>query len=210
MIWVILSVLTIFANPGDEISLELQQPATVVLEDSCMFFESSLNSSANLSAGSHLVKVGIFCTPGEKKIKANDEIIAVVNVEKVTSDTIANYTSRLERKVITLQSELNKTILELEKTRKELKNSSEAMKRLESEKSLLEIELNLMKDRFNNLQARYDFLSKDLETKKAKLAQMEEEIKALSSQSQTFRVATFFLVSIFLGSFSAILLMTRR
>lgn len=210
MIWAILAVLTIFANPGDTISLELQQPAYAVLEDPCMFFESTLNNSANLSEGAHLIKVGILCTSGEKKIEANGEIIAVVKVEKASENVIANYTSQVERQAVALEKELNKTIAELERTKEELKKNQEAMKKLENEKDLLEIELSLVKDNLNILQAKYNALSQDLETKRAKIEQMEEEIKMLSSQSQTFRASTFFLVSIFIGSFVAVLMMTRR
>lgn len=210
MICVLLAVLTILANPGDSVSIELQEPAKLVLEDPCMFFESSLNTSANLSAGLHQIKIGILCKPGEKLIKANGETIAVVKVEKATTETVANYTSQLEKKVVALQNELNKTIVELGKTREELKKNQEEIRKLENEKALLEIELNLMKDIFNSLQERYKALIKDLETKRGEINQMEEEIKALSSQSQTLRVSTLFLVAIFVGSFTAVLMMTRR
>lgn len=210
MIWALLAVLMIFANPGDTINIELQQPAKVVLEDPCMFFESTLNNSADLSEGLHLIKVGILCTAGEKKIEANGEIFAVVKVENTSAEVVANYTSQLERRAIVLEKELNKTIAELEKMKEELKESQETVKRLENEKGLLEIELSLVKDSLNSLQAKYDALTKDLEAKKAKIEKMEAEIKELSSQSQMFRSSTLFLVSIFIGSFVAIVIMTRR
>ncbi|MFN3383572.1 MAG: hypothetical protein ACK401_01595, partial [Archaeoglobaceae archaeon] len=179
-------------------------------EDPCMFFESTLNSTANLPKGTHQIKVSILCKPGDKEVKANEEIIAVVKVEKASEEFVANYTSNLERTVISLQNKLNKSLEELEKVREEIKKKEEAIKKLENEKGLLEIELTLTKDNLNNLQTRFDALSKDLETKKAKIREMEEEIKELSSQSQNFRVSTFFLVSIFIGSFAAVSMMTRR
>lgn len=210
MMWLILAVLTIFANPGDTISFELQQQAQVTLEDPCMFFETTLNNSANLSAGVHLVKVGILCKPGEKRIEANKTTIAVVKVGNVSNEFIANYTSQLEKRAVVLERELNKTTAELEKVKEELRKSQDAVMRLEREKGLLEVELSLLRDNLKDLQTKYDALSKDLQTKRAKIEKMEEEIKALSSESQTFRASTLFLVSIFAGSFAAVILMTRR
>lgn len=209
MIWLLFALVTILANPGDTISLELQQPAQVSL-DPCMFFESTLNSSANLTEGVHLIKVGILCKPGEKKILANETSIAIVRVENVSTEFIVNYTSQLEKMAVFMEKELNRTIEELERAKEELKKSNETIKKLESEKNLLEIELSLLRSELGSLQAKFDALSKEVETKRAQIEKMEEEIRSLSNESQVFRASTFFLVSIFFGSFAAVLLMTRR
>ncbi|MEM1579174.1 MAG: DUF4472 domain-containing protein [Archaeoglobaceae archaeon] len=210
MIWLLLASLTFFANPGSEIQFHLNESTTLVADDPCIFFEETLQSKANLSPGVHKFRVGINCSPGFKAISANDSNFAVIIVSQIGFETILNYAGNLEKENIQIKNNISS----LEKKVKELEiklNETEAqITKLENEKKLLTVEKSMLEDSYKSLQDRFNTLSRDLENRKAKITQMEEEIRSLAQQSSNYRIATLFLISIFVGSFVATAVMMRR
>lgn len=210
MIWLLLATLTFFANPGSEFEFSLNNSTTLLADDPCIFFEETLQNVANLSAGVHKFRVGINCSPGFKLISANGSNFAVIIVSQISSESILNYASKMEKENVQIKNNFSS----LEKRVKELENkineTETLIAKLENEKEILSAEKSMLEDSYRSLQDKFNALSRDLENRKAKITQMEEEIKKLAQQSSNYRIATLFLISIFVGSFTATAIMMRR
>lgn len=211
MIWMLLSILTLFAVPGDNFTVTITQPALLETSDSCLFFVDTMNSSAYLPAGSYVVKVGASCEPGVKYVTANGLRIAEVSVTSdLKPENLRKYAVWLESKLMTVSSEIGVLKGKIENITRKLNETEAEKSKLEMEKKALEMEFFRLNESYNSLKLRYDLLSEEFESRAIKIAQMESEIKSLAEQSMTYRMATFFLVSIFVGSFTAMVLMIRR
>lgn len=211
MIWLLLSILTLFANPGDNFTVTITQPALLETSDSCLFFVETMNSSAYLPAGSYVVKVGASCEPGVKYVTANGLRIAEVSVSsQLNQEKLKNYALWLESKLMAISGEIAVLKGKIENLNRKLNETESEKDKLEMEKKTLEMEFFRLNETYNSLKLRYDLLSEEFEGRALKIAQMESEIKSLAEQSATYRMATFFLVSIFVGSFTAMVMMTRR
>lgn len=209
MIWLLLATLMIFSNPGEEVRLNLTDSAELRVDDQCIFFKETLNSSANLPPGLHELVIGFNCTPGDKMVFANDWPYAIIRVGNLNSLALDN-ASKIQIELLKTKKELNSTFEKLQKIKEELNSSLSRIEKLEREKRLLEIELTLLNDSYRDLSAKYERLSRELEVKRLRISEMEDEIRALSELSSTYRATTLFLVSIFIGSFTATYLMSRK
>ncbi|MEM0215519.1 MAG: hypothetical protein QW384_06005 [Archaeoglobaceae archaeon] len=211
MIWLLLSILTLFASPGDNFTITITQPALIETSDSCLFFVETMNSSAYLPAGSYVVKVGASCEPGVKYVTANGLRIAEVSVTPdLKQENLRKYAIWLESKLMAISSEIGLLRGEIENLTQKLNEMESEKSKLEMEKKTLETEFFRLNESYNSLKLRYDLLSEEFESRAIKISQMESEIKSLAEQSATYRIATSFLVSIFVGSFSAMVIMIRR
>ncbi|MEM4945790.1 MAG: hypothetical protein QXU31_05725 [Archaeoglobaceae archaeon] len=211
MIWLLLSILTLFASPGDNFTITITQPALIETSDSCLFFVETMNGSAYLPAGSYVVKVGASCEPGVKYVTANGLRIAEVSVTSdLKQENLRKYAIWLESKLMAISSEIGLLREEIENLTQKLNEIESEKSKLEMEKKTLETEFFRLNESYNSLKLRYDLLSEEFESRAIKISQMESEIKSLAEQSATYRIATFFLVSIFVGSFSAMVIMIRR
>lgn len=211
MIWLILSILTVFAVPGDNVTITITTPSILETSDPCLYFVETMNSSAYLPAGSHILKVGASCLPGVKFVTANELRIAEITVSsEVNEEKLLEYAGWLERELMAINSQLSSLRNEIKNVTQKLSETESEKDRIEKEKKTLELKLVELNESYNSLKLRYDLLSEEFESKKIKISQMESEIKSLAEQSATYRIATFFLVSIFVGSFTAMLIMTRR
>jgi len=211
MIWLLLSILTLFASPGDNFTITITQPALIETSDSCLFFVETMNGSDYLPAGSYVVKVGASCEPGVKYVTANGLRIAEVSVTSdLKQENLRKYAIWLESKLMAISSEIGLLRGEIENLTQKLNEIESEKSKLEMEKKTLETEFFRLNESYNSLKLRYDLLSEEFESRAIKISQMESEIKSLAEQSATYRIATFFLVSIFVGSFSAMVIMIRR
>ncbi|MCS7144402.1 MAG: hypothetical protein NZ879_05205 [Archaeoglobaceae archaeon] len=211
MMWLFLSILTIFAYPGDNVTITITEPSLLETSDPCMFFVENMNSSAYLPAGSHTLKIGAKCLPGIKFVTANKLRIAEITVSsEINEQKLMDYAYWLERKLIKINSDILTLREELKNVTQKLNETKTEKDKIEMEKKMLEFELIRLNESYNSLKLRFDLLSEESENKTSKIAQMEIELKSLAEQSTTYRIATFFLVSIFIGSFTAMVIMTRR
>lgn len=207
---VILSILIFSVSAGENVTIPISEPAFLQADDSCMYFLDSMSNVVNVSPGEYKLQIGLTCSEGIKVVTANGTRIAAISVSPAKPEIVRNY-------AIYLESELKKIWQNYTVFREEVGKLSESVKsleqenaRLKNEKSTLEAELRTLKDSYEQLQARYSAISQDLESKKSRISQMEIELKSLTEQSNNYRIATFFLVSIFIGSFTATAIMLRR
>lgn len=211
MIWLLLSILTFFAVPGDNVTITISEAAILQTSDECVYFVESMNNSAFLPAGVHLLKVGATCQPGVKYVTANNLKIAEIMVKtERNSDKLFEYAVWLESKLKEMKSEFLSLRDEINETTEKLRKAELEKEKLEKEKRMLELELKDLNETYNSLVLKYGLLGEELENKTSKIAQMESEIKSLSEQSTTYRIATFFLVSLFIGSFTAMVWISRK
>lgn len=211
MMWLLLSILTVFAYPGDNVTITINQPSFLETSDPCLFFVETMNNSAYLSAGPHTLKVGAGCLPGVKFVTANKLRIAEITVSaELDQQKLQEYALWLEKKLIAIKSELSSLRDEIKTLTQKINETELERDKIAKEKKTLELEFIKLNESYNTLKLKYDLLSEEAERKTSKIAQMEIEIKSLAEQSTTYRIATFFLVSIFVGSFTAMVIMSRK
>ncbi|TDA27991.1 MAG: hypothetical protein DSO00_06150 [Archaeoglobi archaeon] len=211
MMWMLMAVLTVFAVPGDNVTVMISEPSLLETSDPCMFFLETMNSSAYLPEGSHTIKVGAACSPGVKFVEANGSRIAEITVlSEVKPEKLLEYAAWIEEELMKTHKELSSLKGEVENLTQKLNETISEKERIENDKRLLELELSGLRLNYSSLVIRYNLLSQELENKTGKIAEMESEIKSLSEQSTNYRVATFFLLSVFVGSFAAMVLMSRK
>ncbi|TDA26856.1 MAG: hypothetical protein DSN99_05520 [Archaeoglobi archaeon] len=211
MMWMLMAVLTVFAVPGDNVTVMISEPSLLETSDPCMFFLETMNSSAYLPEGSHTIKVGAACSPGVKFVEANGSRIAEITVlSEVKPEKLLEYAAWIEEELMETHKELSSLKGEVENLTQKLNETISEKERIENDKRLLELELSGLRLNYSSLVIRYNLLSQELENKTGKIAEMESEIKSLSEQSTNYRVATFFLLSVFVGSFAAMVLMSRK
>jgi hypothetical protein len=211
MMWMLMAVLTVFAVPGDNVTVMISEPSLLETSDPCMFFLETMNSSAYLPEGSHTIKVGAACSPGVKFVEANGSRIAEITVlSEVKPEKLLEYAAWIEEELMKTHKELSSLRGEVENLTQKLNETISEKERIENDKRSLELELSGLRLNYSSLVIRYNLLSQELENKTGKIAEMESEIKSLSEQSTNYRVATFFLLSVFVGSFAAMVLMSRK
>lgn len=205
-----LSILIFSVSAGENVTIPVAEPALLEAEDPCMFFWESMSNVAFVPPGEHELQIGLTCSQGIRLVTANGSRLAVISISPAKPENVIKYAIYIEnelKKVGRNYSLLSEEVKKLSERVRELEQEKE---KLRSEKSLLENELRAYKESYEQLQSRYSAVSQDLESKKSKLSQMESELKSLSEQSTIYKAATFFLVSVFLGSFTATAIMLRR
>lgn len=207
---ILLSILVFSVSAGENVTIPVSEPAVLQADDPCMYFLESMGNVASVQPGEHILQVGLTCSEGTKYVLGNGSTIAVISVSPAKSETVIKYAIFLENEIKNVWK--NYTLLS-----EEINNLSERVNELEQENSklkteklALETELRAYRDSYDQLQAKYFTIIQDLESKKSKISQMEVELKNLSEQSATYRATTLFLVSIFVGSFTATAIMLRR
>ncbi|MEG9193921.1 MAG: hypothetical protein V6S10_01145 [Candidatus Methanoglobus sp.] len=211
MMWMLMAVLTVFAVPGDNVTVMTSGPSLLETSDPCMFFLETMNSSAYLPEGLHTVKVGAACSPGVKFVEANGSRIAEITVlSEVKPEKLLEYAAWIEEELMKTHKELSSLKGEVENLTQKLNETISEKERIENDKRSLELELSGLRLNYSSLVIRYNLLSQELENKTGKIAEMESEIKSLSEQSTNYRMAIFFLLSVFVGSFAAMVLMSRK
>ncbi|MCX8172737.1 MAG: hypothetical protein N3D09_03895 [Archaeoglobaceae archaeon] len=218
MIWLIISVLTVFAYPGENVTITLAETSWVEISDSCLFFAETLNNSTLLPPGVHVIKVGVNCTPGIKFVTANNMKISEIMVHsRAEREKLLDYAKWLEDRLMTIKVEIESLKVEIGDVKRELNNTRSEKERIEKEKKLLELDLEKLNKQlanlteiYNTLKSKYHILSDELERERDRIIQMESEIRSLTQQNTNYRIATFFLISIFVGSFTAMTVMIRR
>lgn len=206
----LLTVTTMQAYPGDVLNVTVNDSAVLSVNDSCMYFIESMSGNLSATAGVHELKVGLNCTPGVKEVKADGEALMLVEVQEVSKDYIANKSAIIERENLLLKKqvgELKEKVVELNKTLKDLRDRYEESER---QNELLKLNINLLQDQIKSLQTELNESRAELAAKKLALSDLQAQLKSMSEQSQIYRVVTFFILSLFIGSYAALVYLSRK
>jgi hypothetical protein len=200
---ILLTLTTMQANPGDVLDVTVNESAVLSVNDSCVYFIESMTNTLDADAGSHEVKVGINCSPGIKEIKASGETLMLINVSEANKTYVSTYAAQMERKNLALQKKIEK----LEENLNEMKTKYEESER---QKALLKIDNELLQNQIKSLLDELNKSQKELKEKKGILSILQSQLQSLSIQSQIYRLVTFFILSLFVGSYAALLYMSKK
>ncbi|MCS7130310.1 MAG: hypothetical protein NZ872_02705 [Archaeoglobaceae archaeon] len=204
------SILILSVSVGENVTISVNERSILKAEDPCMYFRETMSSVAEVEPGVYTLQIGLNCSEGIKVVSANGNRIAAVSISPAKSEVIQKYAFYLERELRGAGVKYSKLFEELNKTLKKVKDLEEENLKLKTDKTALETELRSVKESYELLQSRYNTLTQNLESERGKISQMEIELKSLSAQTATYRTTTLFLISIFIGSFTATVMMLRR
>lgn len=198
----LLVLLTLHASPGDVVSINVTDAGTLAVSDSCMYFVDNLQPSINATPGEYELKVGINCTPGVKEVYADGKVLAQIEVNETTID-LQTYAADLEKENLALQREI-------ENLQEQIKTLESQLEDLQNKAKMLEIQNGLQKQQIEELEKRLERANSELQEKRSDLENLEEKMRELNRQSSIYKLATFFLVSLFAGSFAALVFVARK
>jgi len=165
VILLLLAILSVnSAFQGEVVNITLSEPATVYL-DSCMFFKHSLNSSEDLTAGTHEIVISYACE-GYKAI-----VVRGLQEEKLTLEV-----KRLEN--------LSEEILKMQKRLIMLEKENEILKsRVSYLQSLVEIINSINVDLYDRIRVLTETnmnLSKELDLAKSDLQNCSKNLSLMN------------------------------
>ncbi|WP_202318354.1 coiled-coil domain-containing protein [Archaeoglobus neptunius] len=201
---------TLQANPGDVVNLNITEPAMLNVSDACMYFVENLNSTLMATPGVHELKIGINCTEGIKKVYADGKELVEIEVSGLSCSNITGYAAAIERENMALEKKVENLNLKTNALQKEIKELKSKLGDAEINMRMLELENGVLKNELKKIKLNLNKTSQELEKKKDELAQQEERIMELNRQSSIYRIATFFLVSLFAGSYVALIYLSRK
>jgi polyhydroxyalkanoate synthesis regulator phasin len=205
----LLVLLTLQASPGDIVSVNVTDTATLTVGDSCMYFVDNLQPSINATPGEYEVKIGINCTPGLKEVYADGSVLAQIDVNETTIDYQA-YAASLEKENLALQKEVESLKEKLKISQEQIETLKSQLEDLQNKAKMLGIQNELQKQQIEELEKKLERAKTELQKKKSDLDELEEKIRELNRQSSIYRLATFFMVSLFVGSFVALVFVARK
>ncbi|MBO8180417.1 MAG: hypothetical protein H0Z19_08060 [Archaeoglobus sp.] len=198
----LIALLTLQASPGDILSINVTDVAMLTVSDECMYFVDNLQPSINATPGEYALKIGINCTPGLKEVYANGEVLARIEVNETSID-YQSYAAKLEKENLALEKEVKS----LEEKLKELKSQLEDLQR---NAKMLQIQNEMQKQQIEELEKELEGASLKLQKKTGDLEKLRQELEELNRQSSLYKTATFFMVSLFVGSFVALVFVSRK
>lgn len=198
----LIALLTLQASPGDILSINVTDVAMLTVSDECMYFVDNLQPSINATPGEYALKIGINCTPGLKEVYANGEVLARIEVNETSID-YQSYAAKLEKENLALE----KGVKSLEEKLKELKSQLEDLQR---NAKMLQIQNEMQKQQIEELEKELEGASLKLQKKTGDLEKLRQELEELNRQSSLYKTATFFMVSLFVGSFVALVFVSRK
>ncbi len=174
-----------------------------------MYFLDNLQPALNATPGEYRVKVGVNCSAGLKEIYANGEVIASFEVLE-PGVNITEYAAEIEKENIVLRNQVKDLEERLSKAEKELENMSLALEDAQNNAKLLGLQNDLLKQQVSELEVKLKKASSELQEKKSNLEKLEEKLRELNRQSNVYRIATYFLISLIAGSFVALVFLARK
>ncbi len=191
------------ASPGDVVDVNVTSPALLSVDDGCMYFTENLQSTIHATEGVYHLKVGLNCTPGLKEVRAGDEVVMRVEVLEANSSYIASYAADLEKKYLKLEMEVS----ELQKSLKDLSSKYRDAVR---QKEMAAIQIELLKDQIAKLKNEIKKLKEELESRESTVSDLQKELQNTVKQSEVYRVATYFMLSLIFGTFAALVYLSRK
>ncbi len=191
------------ASPGDIVDVNVTHPALLSVNDTCMYFIENLKPTIQATEGVYHLKVGLNCTPGLRSVKADDEVVMLVNVSKVDSSYIANYAANLEKSYLKLE-------MKLSELQKDLSDLNSKYREAIRQKEMATIQIGLLKDQVAKLKNEIEKLKEKLESKETAISDLQKELRNTVKQGEIYRVATYFMLSLILGTFAALVYLSRK
>ncbi len=199
----LVALTAIQASPGDVVDVNVSSPAFLSVNDSCMYFIENLNPTIHATEGVYHLKVGINCTPGLKEVAADGKTLLQINVAEVNSSYVTSYAARLEREYLQLETK----VLELQKAVEDFKAK---YKEAEREKEMATIKIGLLKDQVDKLKYEIKKLKDELGERETAVSDLQKELRETIKQSEIYKVATYFTLSLIFGTFAALVYLSRK
>jgi len=206
---ILITLLTFQALPGDVVNLSITDYATLTASDNCMYFIDSLQTSINVTPGEYGLKIGINCSKGLKEVYANGEVLAQIEVGETEID-YQSYAAQLEKENLGLKMLVKSLKDELKDAEKKVEELNSQLEELQNQAKILQIQNELQKQQIEDLKKKLEEVNSELQDKINVLEKLREEIKELNRQSIIYKLATLFVVSLFVGSFVALVFVSRR
>jgi len=201
-IMALITLLTLQALPGDVVSINVTDAAMLTVSDDCMYFADNLQPSIDAMPGEYGLKIGINCTPGLKEVYANGKVLARIEVNETSID-YQTYAAQLEKENLALEKEVKNLEEELEELKSQLEDFQNKVK-------MLQIQNEMQIQQIEKLEKELEGASLKLQEKTGNLEKLREELEELNRQSSIYKIATFFMVSLFVGSFVALVSISRK
>ncbi|WP_456329665.1 hypothetical protein [Archaeoglobus sp.] len=205
----LIALLTLQASPGDVVSINVTDAAMLAVSDDCMYFVDNLQPSINATPGEYALKIGINCTPGLKEVYANGEVLARIEVNETSID-YQSYAAKLEKENLDLEKEVKNLEEKLKGAQEQTEVLKSQLEDLQRNAKMLQIQNEMQKQQILQLEKKLETASSELREKTGNLEKLREEIEELNRQSSLYRTATFFMVSLFVGSFVALVFVSRK
>ncbi len=218
----VLSATTV--TQGGSVNLTLYSDATVVL-DECMYFEDTLSSQANLSAGSYKIYVTHNCS-GSVTLTVRSGSGEEVHTLIVRESNAAEDVKKLDSEILKLKKELrsvreenarlretvetlNSINIELYDRMREWRNKAEKFKEeLEKVYSQAGNCSRLLEDAKREIE-RYTFRISELENQTTsllnELENLRSDVEKFRSYTYVFQTLFIFVASLLIGSYFALL-----
>ncbi len=203
--------------PGENVTVYLDHPALLSVDDSCVYFAESLTNTLQAQPGNHTLHVGINCTAGVKTIKADGVELMSFEVLQPEEGYVYSYAAKLERENLKLRTEIASLKSELENLNKKLREYRSMYEKAESEKKVLEVEKRLMSAQIEKLKQRVVELRKELDSVESELKSSRDtiddlrtQIADLSGKLAAYRTVALFILALFVGSYAALIVMSRK
>jgi len=213
------------AVQGDVINLTLTEPAQVVL-DECMYFESTLTSAANLSAGEYMIKITHSCYGSHfieiKSAKGLETIQVNVGEDNNPENSLVemdNQILNLKKKILQLENRnsylqnlvetLNNINVELYDRTKEYAEENKDLRSRVNELSLMAENCSkVVEDLKATLKSKNEtltFLENENVQLKAQIDSLNQSLTAANTYSEIFRTLFFTTLAFLVGLLFAIL-----
>lgn len=213
------------AVQGDVINLTLTEPAQVVL-DECMYFENTLTSTANLSAGDYAIKITHSCYGSYfieiKSAKGLETIQVKVEKDSEPESSLVeldNQILNLKKEILQLENRnsylqnlvetLNSINVELYDRIKEYAEKNRDLKSQVSKLSLMAENCSKVVENLKGILKSKNETVTVLESEnaqlKARINSLNQSLTAASSYSEIFRTLFFTTLAFLVGSLFAIL-----
>lgn len=213
------------AVQGGVINLTLTEPAHVVL-DNCMYFNNTLTSSANLSAGEYAIKITHYCYGThyiEVRGKGGVERIQV-RVEKdpdlgKSVMVLENQTLNLRKRILQLESRndylqslvetLNSINVELYDKLREYTQENKDLRAQVNKLSLMAKNCSEVVDRLENMltgkNETIDTMEKENLQLRSQLESLNQSLATANTYSEIFRTMFFTTLAFLIGAMFAVL-----
>jgi flagellar capping protein FliD len=197
--------------PGETFNISVDTPLTIQLSDRCMYFVETGTQSIAAKPGNHTVKTTISCDPGEKSVVVNEteETLKIMIVEP-TGEYILNYASKLENENYRLLKDLDDLSRRVETLERKVKRYEAEIETLKKEKSEVEAEKRSLELRIKLLTKRVTTLEANLAEKENAVSKLSNELHQMDDIIYKLRLILLLIISLFLGSFAAIIVKRRR
>jgi archaellum component FlaC len=195
--------------PGEELTVKVLYGAHLTLNDNCTYFAENGWQEIDASPGNYTVVVSPTCEPGIKTITVDRKgwvETLEFEVMEPTVEYLLNYSEKLRekneqltQKVAELSSEVNLLKKEIANYKNQIESLKEENERLVAEKKELQATIDQLNTKINELKSVID-------EKNRIVASLQKQLNNLKGENYKLKVASLFIVSLFFGSYAAVIM----